>query len=139
MRFGMFQVEKISMPAAAQDLTDTYLFAKDYLASESTEGKHLPYQFDVDYAMWLLKQKMRSPNENYHRENPGSPAMLELWHFALRHYLNLNLSRGLFGSPRRPHICNVYGGEKWAEGKFLLVQIGLKYNSGVISGVRENN
>jgi hypothetical protein len=36
------------------------------------------------------------------RENPGPPAMLELWHFALRHYLHLGFRSKTFWMPRRP-------------------------------------
>jgi hypothetical protein len=100
VRFDYFQVEEITMPAAVEDLTDTYLYAEYHPALEGSAGKDVPYQFDVWYAMWLLKENMRDSGVIYNRENPGPPPMLELWHFALRHYLNLGFKSGTFWMPR---------------------------------------
>lgn len=78
MRFGVFQVEEITMPAAIEDLTSVYLFEKYLPALESSEGEDIPYQFDVWSAtVGLLDHRMRNLHVN-NRENPGPPAMLEL-------------------------------------------------------------
>lgn len=102
VRFGVFQVKEITMPAVVKDLTSGHLFAKYYPALEGSEGEDIPYQFDVWSAtVGLLDHKIRNACVN-NRENPGPTAMLELWHFALRRYLNLGFRSGTFWMPRRP-------------------------------------
>lgn len=117
VRFGVFQIEQVTMPAAVEDLTKGYLFAAYHPALGGTEGEDIPYQFDV----WLATEGLLDKIMRYHhlddRENPPPPAMLELWHFALRRYLNLRFRSGTFWMPRRPCIRKVRGGKKWAEGK----------------------
>jgi hypothetical protein len=83
VRFGVFQIEEVTMPAAVEDLTNGYLFADYHPALEGSEGEDIPYQFDVWFAtVGLLDHKMRNRYLN-NRENPGPPAMLELWHLHL--------------------------------------------------------
>ncbi|KAH8744472.1 hypothetical protein F5882DRAFT_525926 [Hyaloscypha sp. PMI_1271] len=59
VRFGIFQIEEITMPSAVEDMTDTKLFTRFHPALEGTEGKDIPYQFNVPYVMFFLQDKMR--------------------------------------------------------------------------------
>lgn len=142
VRFGVFQIEEVTMPAAVEDLTNGYLFADYHPALEGSEGEDIPYQFDVWFAtVGLLDHKMRNRYLN-NRENPGPPAMLELWHFALRHYLNLGFRSGTFWMPRRPLYTQstwwkeVGRGEIFINPNWVVVQ---KYQPGFISWDHEFN
>ncbi|KAN0102797.1 hypothetical protein V8E51_011110 [Hyaloscypha variabilis] len=126
MRFGVFQIEQVTMPAVVKDLINEYLFIAYHLALEATMG--------------LLNHRMRNRYLN-NRENPGPPAMLELWHFALRRYLNLGFRSGTFWMPRRPLYTQstwwkeVGRGEIFINPNWAVVQ---KYKSGVISWDHES-
>jgi len=60
VRFGFFKVEEITMPAAAEDLTDTALFAQYHPALEGTAGKDIKDQIDNFGVMWELQRRMRN-------------------------------------------------------------------------------
>lgn len=137
VRFGYFQVEEITMPAAVEDLTDTYLYAEYHPALEGSAGEDVPYQFDVWYAMRVLEENMRDSGVMYNRENPGPPPMLELWHFALRRYLNLEFKSGAFWRPRSISAYSesiwykeVGGGDIFINSNWAVVQ---KYKASVVS------
>ena len=138
VRFGIFKVEEITMPAAAEDLTDTPLFAQYHPALEGRAGKDIKYQIDNFRLMSELKQKTRT-HIPYHREHPGPPATLELWHFALRHYLNLTFKPGTFWMPRD---CDCIWWREVGRGEIFLNpnwNVVHKYNPGVISWDHQNN
>jgi hypothetical protein len=138
VRFGIFKVEEITMPAAPRDLTDTRLFAQYHPALEGTAGKDIKYQIDNFGVMWELGQVMRTPIP-YHREHPGPSATLELWHFALRHYLNLTFKPGTFWMPKDCDCIwwrEVGRGEIFMNPNWNIVQ---KYNPRVISWDYRNN
>ena len=142
VRFGVFQIEEVTMPVAVEDLTNGYLFADYHPALEGLEGEDIPYQFDVWFAtVGLLDHKIRNRYLN-NRENPGPPSMLELWHFALRHYLNLGFRSGTFWMPRRPLYTQstwwkeVGRGEIFINPNWAVVQ---KYQPGFISWDHEFN
>lgn len=130
------------MPAVFEDLTEGYLFAAYHPMLEGTEGEEIPYQFDT----WIvtagaLRQRMRN-QYLYNRENPGPPATFELWHFALRHYLNLGFESGTFWMPRRPRYTDstwwkeVGRGEIFIDPNWAMVQ---KYIPGINSWDHESN
>ncbi|KAL5313956.1 hypothetical protein ACEPPN_018380 [Leptodophora sp. 'Broadleaf-Isolate-01'] len=102
VRFGIFQLEQVTMPAAFEDLTKECLYTDYHPVLEGSPGEAIPYQFDAYYITTGLLDYKRRGRFNRNRENPGPPAMLELWHFALRHYLNLGFKSGMFWMPRRP-------------------------------------
>jgi hypothetical protein len=132
VRFGIFKVEQITMPAAVEDLTDTPLVAKYHPALDGTAGEDIKYQIDNFVAMWELSQDKRT-DIPYHREHPGPPAMLELWRFALRHYLNLTFKPWTFWMPEEDDCIwwtEVGRGEVFLNPNWNVVQ---KYDPGVIS------
>ncbi|KFY33270.1 hypothetical protein V494_07754 [Pseudogymnoascus sp. VKM F-4513 (FW-928)] len=143
VRFGYFQVEEVTMPAAVEDLTDTYLYADHHPALEASGGKDVSFKFDVWYAMQVLKENMRDSGVIYDIENPGPPPMLELWHFALRRYLNLGFKSGTFWMPRSIPVYyesiwykEVGGGDIFLNPNWAAVQ---KYKPGVVSWDLGNN
>lgn len=100
VRFGNFQVEKISMSAAFEDLTDTNLYAeKVHPALVGTKIEDITLQFDFFVASYLLPGQTRS-SIPYHKEHPGPPVVLELWNSALRRQLDLKFKSGLFWIPQ---------------------------------------
>jgi hypothetical protein len=121
VRFGFFKVEEITMPAAAEDLTDTTLFAQYHPALEGTAGKDIKDQIDNFGVMWELQRRMRN-NIPWHEEHQGPPATLGLWQFALRHYLNLTFKPGTFWMPRD---CDCVWWREVGRGKFSSIQIGM--------------
>jgi len=136
VRFGVFQIEEVTIPAAFEDLRKGHLFADYHPALNGSQGEDIPYQFDVWGAtVGLLNSRMRN-HYNENRENPGPPAMLELWHFALRRYLNLGFKSGTFWMPRPPLYMEstwwkeVGRGEIFINPNWAPVQ---KYKPGVIS------
>ena len=142
VRFGVFQIEEVTMPAAFEDLTRGHLFVDYHPALEGSQGEDIPYQFDVWSAtVGLLDYRMRNRYKD-NRENPGPPAMLELWHFALRHYLNIGFRSKTFWMPRRPLYIQstwwkeVGRGEIFISPNWAPVQ---KYKPGVVSWDHENN
>lgn len=141
VRFGVFQIEEVTMPAAFEDLTTGYLLADYSPALKGLQGEDIPYQFDVCYVVGILDLIMRNGYAN-NRENPGPPAMLELWHFALRRYLNLGFRSKMFWMPRRPLSMEstwwkeVGRGEIFISPNWAPVQ---KYKLGVISWDHETN
>jgi hypothetical protein len=139
VRFGIFQIEEITMPAAVEDLQDTYLLARNHSALEGTEGKDIPYQFNVQKAFFFLKDRMRGSFFTWSKENPGPPGTFELWHFALRHYLNLGFKSGSFWMPRREDTYmqsiwwrEVGRGDIFMNPNWAIVQ---RYRPGVISWI----
>ncbi|RFU28164.1 hypothetical protein B7463_g8177, partial [Scytalidium lignicola] len=138
VRFGIFKVEEITMPAAVEDLTDIPLFAQYHPALEGTAGEDLKYEINIPDVMWSLTQNMRTVIPD-HREHLGPPATLELWCFALRHYLNLTFKLWTFWMP---DDCNciwwweVGRGEVFMSPNWNVVQ---KYNPGVITWDYRNN
>ncbi|KAH7407429.1 hypothetical protein BKA64DRAFT_743064 [Cadophora sp. MPI-SDFR-AT-0126] len=101
VRFGIFQLEKVTIPASFEDLRTGYLHTDYDLILEGSRGEAIPYQFDVWSNITGTLDKIKRNRFNDNRENPGPPAMLELWDFALRHYLNLGLKSGMFWMPQR--------------------------------------
>jgi hypothetical protein len=102
------------MPAAVEDLQDTYLLSNKHPALEGTKGEDIPYQFSIDHAFYFLKVIIHNKQlAKGHRRgsffswsrvesvDPGPPGTLEFWYFALRHYLNLGFKSGTFWRPRR--------------------------------------
>jgi hypothetical protein len=138
VRFGFFKVEEITMPAAAKDLTDTALFTKYHPALEGTVGKDIKDQIDNFGVMWELQRRMRN-DIPWHEEYKGPPATLELWQFALRHYLNLTFKPGTFWMPRDCDCVwwrEVGRGEIFINPNWNVVQ---KYKPGVITWDYRNN
>jgi hypothetical protein len=138
VRFGFFKAEEITMPAAVEDLTDTALFAQYHPALEGTAGKDIKDQIDTFGVMWELQRRMRN-NIPWHHEHQGPPATLELWQFALRHYLNLTFKPGTFWMPRDCDCVwwrEVGRGEIFINPNWNVVQ---KYKPGVITWDYRNN
>ena len=136
VRLGIFQIEEVTMPAAFEDLTRGHLFADYHPALKGSEGEDIPWQFDVwSVVVGQLDHRRRNVRTN-ERENPGPPAMLEMWHFALRRYLNLGFKSRTFWMPRRPLYMQslwwkeVGRGEIFINPNWAPVQ---KYKPGVIS------
>ena len=127
VRFGLFQLEKVTMPAGFEDLRTGYLHTDYDPVLEGSRGEAMPYQFDVGSNTLGTLDKLKRNRYNDNREIPGPPAMLELWYFALRHCLNLGLMSGMFWMPRRDRYDQASGGEKWVEGRSSSIQIGLLY------------
>ena len=136
VRLGIFQVEEVTMPIAFKDLTNGYLFTDFHPALKGSKGEDIPWQFNV----WTtvaghLDYRRRDVRPNK-RENPGPPAMLEIWHFALRRYLNLGFKSGTFWMPRKALYMQslwwieVGRGEIFVNPNWAPVQ---KYRPGVIS------
>ncbi|KAG4440015.1 hypothetical protein IFR05_004529 [Cadophora sp. M221] len=140
IRFGIFQLEQVTMPPEFEDLRKGYLYTDYHPVLEGTPGEAIPYQFDVHSNTAGLLDRMKRSRFNWNRENPGPPAMLELWHFALRHYLNLGFKSGMFWMPRRPsyYQCTwwkeVGRGEIFINPDWAPVQ---RHIAGVISWDRE--
>jgi hypothetical protein len=138
VRFGVFKVEKITMPTTIEDLKSEYLFAEFHPCFEDSAGKDIPYQFDVWWACSGILDGLnkRWAYNRWNRENPGPPPMLELWHFALRRYLNLGFRKETFWMPRKPMIweCTwwkeVGRGEIFLNPNWAVVQ---RYQPGTIS------
>jgi hypothetical protein len=136
VRFGIFQVEEVTMPTVFEDLKRGHLFADYHPALKGSEGEEIPWQFDIwSVVEGVLSQKMRNRSLT-NRENPGPPAMLELWHFALRRYLNLGFRSGTFWMPKRPFYMQSLWWKEVGRGEIFInlnwapVQ---KYKPGVIS------
>ena len=127
VRFGIFQLEKVTMPADFNDLRTGYLHTEYDPVLEGSQGEAIPYQFDVWSNTIGTLDKIKRNRYNDNRENPGPPAMLELWHFALRRYLNLGFMSGMFWMPGETGTIKACGGEKWVEGRSLLILTGLLY------------
>jgi hypothetical protein len=138
VRFGVFQVEEVTMPTSVEELRENYLIANFHPALEGSAGADIPYQFDVWYATTgiLDGRAKRWEYNRWNRENPGPPPMLELWHFALRRYLNLGFKRGTFWMPHKPMYWDciwwkeVGGGYIFIDPNWTAVQ---KYREGLIS------
>ena len=136
VRFGIFQIEEVTMPAAFEDLTTRYLFAEYHPALKGSQGEDIPLQFDVSTTIKATLDRIMRNHYNGNRENPGPPALLELWHFALRHYLNLGFKSGTFWMPREPLFMHstwwkeVGRGEIFISPNWAVVQ---KYRPGIIS------
>lgn len=98
VRFGVFKVEQITMPAALEDLTHRNLWTDGDPTLNGTPGEDLKYQMDYFRSMDDLNTHSRSgiPLDEEHR---GPPPTLALWRFALRHYLNLTFQPGAFWIP----------------------------------------
>ncbi|KAF8851656.1 hypothetical protein BDZ45DRAFT_808142 [Acephala macrosclerotiorum] len=142
VRFGIFQIEEITMPAAFEDLTTGYLSAAYHPALEGSQGEDIPLQFDIwSNTVGLLDHRKRNHHDR-NRENPGPPAMLEVWHFALRRYLNLGFRSKTFWMPRRPFYMQSLWWKEVGRGEIFLnpnwapVQ---KYKPGVVSWDHETN
>jgi hypothetical protein len=126
------------MPAIIEDLKSEYLFAEFHPCFEDSAGKDIPYQFDVWWACFGILDGLnkRWAYNRWNRENPGPPPILELWHFALRRYLNLGFRKGTFWMPRKPMIweCTwwkeVGRGEIFLNPNWAVVQ---RYQPGTIS------
>lgn len=137
VRFGVFQVEEITMPAEIQDLTEGFLDAKFHPALKDSKGENIPIRFDVDSAFEGLRWKERY-NPAIPRENLVAPPRLEFWHFALRHYLNLGFKAGTFREPRRSRDAHNTWRDEVGRGiifinpNWAVVQ---KYEPGVVSWV----
>jgi hypothetical protein len=136
VRLGIFQIEEVTMPAAFEDLTRGHLFADYHPALKGSEGEDIPWQFDAwSVVVGRLDHRRRNVRTN-ERENPGPPAMLEMWHFALRHYLNLGFKSGTFWMPQRPLYIQSLWWKEVGRGEIFInlnwapVQ---KYKPGVIS------
>jgi hypothetical protein len=141
VRLGIFQIEEVTVPAAFEDLKRGHLFADYHPALKGSEGEDIPWQFDIwTVVEGVLSQRMRNRSLT-NRENPGPPAMLELWHFALRRYLNLEFRSGTFWMPKRPFYMQslwwkeVGRGEVFINLNWAPVQ---KYKPGVISWHHES-
>lgn len=137
VRFGVFAVEEVTMPAAAEDLTDVRLWLQDqHPALEDTVGKDIRNQIDVDIIMDELNRGVLDrPRYDipWHEEHRGPAPTLELWQFALRHYLNLTFKPGTFWMPRHRDCVwwtEVRRGEIFFNPNWNVVQ---KYEPGVIS------
>ena len=140
-RFGIFQIEEVTMPLMVEDLTDAKLFTVFHPALDGTEGKHIPFQFDVREAMLFLESRMRDFPVNFEAENVGAPATLELWHFALRHCLDLGFKSGTFWLPQYDSSQSIWwrdvdGGEIFLNSHWAPVQ---KYIPGVTSWIPGDN
>ncbi|KAH8807244.1 hypothetical protein F5884DRAFT_880059 [Xylogone sp. PMI_703] len=70
VRFGIFKVEEITMPAAAEDLTDTPLVAQYHPTLEGTAGEDIKYQIDMYYITWMLEDWRRRTDIPCSREHP---------------------------------------------------------------------
>ena len=137
IRFGVFHVEQITMPSQLSDLKTDLLFAEFHPAFADSMGKWIPYQFDIWWTITeILEPAHRWQYNWWNRENPGPPPMMQLWHFALRKYLNLGFRYRTFWMPRRPDIWDciwwkdVGRGEVFLNPDWAVVQ---KHQSGVIS------
>jgi hypothetical protein len=128
------------MPAAVEDLKDSYLLARNHTALEGTERKGIPYQFSVQRAfVFFLQDQTREPLFTWTKENLGPPETLDFWHFALRHYLNLGFQSGSFWMPRREDTymqsiwwSGVGRGDIFMNPNWAMVQ---RYRPGVISWI----
>lgn len=136
VRFGTFQLEQVTMPAAFEDLGTGHLHKDYHPALEGTPGEDFPIMFDVWWATMPLLDRMKRIPYNDDRENPGPPAMLELWHFALRRYLNLGFKRGMFWMPKMPMYERSIWWEEVGRGEIFVSPNWapvIKYKPGVIS------
>ncbi|KAK0125478.1 hypothetical protein ONS95_000514 [Cadophora gregata] len=137
VRFGVFQIEQVTMPAAFEDLTSQYLLTSFHPALKGSQGEAIPYQLDIKMRIaWALEGRRRYSRLPI-REYPGPPAMLELWRFALKRYLNLGFGSKTFWIPRRnPRESQILwwnevgGGEIFLNPSWAPVQ---KYKFGVNS------
>ena len=141
VRLGIFQIEEVTMPASFEDLRKGHLFTDFHPALKGSLGEDIPWQFDI----WMLVvgrlDYEKRNGRMWDRENPGPPAMLELWHFALRHYLHLGFRSKTFWMPRRPMYTQslwwkeVGRGEIFISPNWAPVQ---KYKAGINSWDQEN-
>jgi hypothetical protein len=58
----------------------------------SVQGKRKALSWKGTY----VRKGMLGNRYNSNRENPGPPVILELWDFALKHYLNLGVKSNTF-------------------------------------------
>ncbi|KAH8662506.1 hypothetical protein BX600DRAFT_499009 [Xylariales sp. PMI_506] len=123
IRFGEFQVEKITMPAAVEDVKDELLLAEDHPALVGTAGEAIPLQFEIFYPSWKLPLHSRSPIPR-HRDHPAPSFQLEFWNFALRRYLNLTFKSGTFWFPKLDSLWwrEVGRGEIFLNPNWAIVQ-----------------
>jgi hypothetical protein len=142
MRFGVFQIEEITMPATFEDLTTGRLSVDYHPTLKGSQEDDIPYQFNVwSVIRGLLDQRKRN-RHSYNGENPGPPAILEVWHFALRLYLNLGFRSKTFWMPRRPLYIQSLWWKEVGRGDIFIspnwapVQ---KYRPGVVSWDHETN
>jgi len=98
VRFGIFQVEQVTIPAAIEDLTHAPLATKSHPTLEDTAGKDIQHQIDIEQIVFDMQTRTRTPIP-FHYEHQGPPGTLELWRFALRHYLNLTFRSKTFWIP----------------------------------------
>ena len=125
VRFGIFQVKEITMPAAAEDLT-THIFSHD--TSQHYRVQKGRTSLISSMLGTLRGHSIRKREALISTITERIQAHLQCLNCGILHWdttLIWYLSQGLFGCPGCPRICNVYGEEKWTEGKFLLIQIGL--------------
>ncbi|KAL2072839.1 hypothetical protein VTL71DRAFT_12182 [Oculimacula yallundae] len=132
VRFGHFQLEQASMPTDFSELKEGYIFTDYHPALEGSRGEDIPIQFDFwNLVNWHIKSRYVA---RWHA--PGSPPMLELWHFALRRYLGLGFKTWMFWMPGEAQYeestwwKEVGGGEIFINPNWAPVQ---KYEPGVIS------
>lgn len=139
VRLGVFQLEEVTMPAAFEDLATGYLYIDSHSDLKGSQGEEIPIQFNVTMATMFLDRKRRYKGT---REYPGSPLMLEFWHFALRRYLNLGFKPGMFWMPGESLYKEstwwkeVGRGEIFISPNWAPVQ---KYKPGIISWEAEAN
>ena len=130
------------MPAAFEDLITGHLFTDFHPALKESQGEDIPYQFDVWSVVGGNSTKRKRNHHSHNRENPGPPAMLELWHFALRRYLNLGFRSKTFWMPRRRLYTQSLWWKEVGRGEIFIsptwapVQ---KYRAGVVSWDHETN
>jgi hypothetical protein len=98
IRLNSFQVDQVVLPAAFEDARLGNIYHRFHPALEGTKGEDISYQFCVTFATWVLDQKRRNYifNEVYPEPHP----VFDLWHFALRRYLNLGFKSKTFQEPR---------------------------------------
>lgn len=77
-------------------ISEQDIFTQSTTLLEGSRGEAIPYQFYVGSNTMGTLDKIKRNRYNDNRENPGPPTMLELWNFALGHYLDLGFMPGMF-------------------------------------------
>jgi hypothetical protein len=137
VRFGEFLAKEITLPAAVEDLADTYIYSEDHPALAGTAGKDMSLELDLCSVKYFLESQSRTPIPE-HKDHPGPPIELEFWNFALRRYLDLTFKSGTFWYPQLDCTWwrEVGRGEVFLNPNWAVVQ---KYQPGVISWDHRNN
>ena len=83
-------------------------------------GEDIPWQFDLRMLVAGRLNHEKGKGRMWDWENSGPLAMLELWHFALRHYLYLGFRSKTFWMPRMPTYTQSLSWKGVGTGKIFM-------------------